>query len=404
MRKLLGNTSGENTGDEDQASIKTKLGVAASGVDGYLDGDDWIIFNDKQDELTEDILGIADRVSVTGGGNAVAVETIIDIDPDLLPSPEAGDANKYLKATGINASEWAALAGGGDVIAPANNTDDYVPQWDGADSKTLKNGLPVGVAANNLVQLDAAAKLPAVDRSLTLNIPTDSITAHAGGGQADAVALVQETNIITVCATALDSAKLLATFAVGTIIEVLNMGAENANLYPASGDTISGLAADTPVVIPPGMRIRLIGTTANATWKRLGTTSIFPQYAYVSPQLDLAVSGYAGSTNIRSVGIFYKTSNGAWRMKFNIAHTSVAGQNHTFTFTGVVFKNVAGFYQNISFAPSGYSKPVGYAYCSPNASTLAVTVETGTTTNAWRVSGDVELNAKPTGYAIPGDV
>jgi len=144
-KTVIGNTSGVNTGDEDQASIKTKLGVAASGVDGYLAGSDWIIFNDKQDALTEDILGTADRVSVTGGGNAVAVETIIDIDPDLLPSPEAGDANKYLKATGINASEWAALASGGDVVAPATNTDDYVPQWDGADSKTLKNGLPVPI-------------------------------------------------------------------------------------------------------------------------------------------------------------------------------------------------------------------------------------------------------------------
>jgi hypothetical protein len=34
-------------------------------------------------------------------------------------------------------------AGDGDVVGPATNTDNHVPQWDGADSKTLKNGLPV---------------------------------------------------------------------------------------------------------------------------------------------------------------------------------------------------------------------------------------------------------------------
>lgn len=34
-------------------------------------------------------------------------------------------------------------SGSGDVIAPATNTDSYIPQWDGADSKTLKNGVPV---------------------------------------------------------------------------------------------------------------------------------------------------------------------------------------------------------------------------------------------------------------------
>jgi hypothetical protein len=53
----------------------------------------------------------------------------------------------------------------GDTISPATNTDSYVPQWDGADSKTLKNGLAVGTAANNLVQLDGDAKLPAIDGS-----------------------------------------------------------------------------------------------------------------------------------------------------------------------------------------------------------------------------------------------
>ena len=40
-------------------------------------------------------------------------------------------------------------AGSGDVIGPATNTDSYIPQWDGADSKTLKNGL----AATNLASI-----------------------------------------------------------------------------------------------------------------------------------------------------------------------------------------------------------------------------------------------------------
>jgi hypothetical protein len=58
-----------------------------------------------------------------------------------------------------------ATIGGSSVIAPATNTANYVPQWDGADSKTLKNGLAVGTSASNLVQLDGSAKLPAVDGS-----------------------------------------------------------------------------------------------------------------------------------------------------------------------------------------------------------------------------------------------
>lgn len=37
----------------------------------------------------------------------------------------------------------AASAGDGDVVAPATNTDNYVPQWNGANSKTLKDGMEV---------------------------------------------------------------------------------------------------------------------------------------------------------------------------------------------------------------------------------------------------------------------
>jgi len=46
--------------------------------------------------------------------------------------------------------------GFGDTISPATNTDSYIPQWDGANSKTLKDGLAVpagglaGITALNL--------------------------------------------------------------------------------------------------------------------------------------------------------------------------------------------------------------------------------------------------------------
>ncbi len=44
-------------------------------------------------------------------------------------------------------------AGTGDVVGPATNSDNYIPQWNGVNSKTLKNGLPVSTflqTANNL--------------------------------------------------------------------------------------------------------------------------------------------------------------------------------------------------------------------------------------------------------------
>jgi len=50
----------------------------------------------------------------------------------------------------------SAGAGSGDVVGPATNTDSYVPQWNGLNSKTLKNGLPVSTLGAAL--LNAASK------------------------------------------------------------------------------------------------------------------------------------------------------------------------------------------------------------------------------------------------------
>lgn len=53
-----------------------------------------------------------------------------------------------------NGTYWSLVAqkGAGDVIAPATNTDAYIPQWNGANSKTLKDGVQLdtdGTLAGN---------------------------------------------------------------------------------------------------------------------------------------------------------------------------------------------------------------------------------------------------------------
>jgi len=45
-------------------------------------------------------------------------------------------------------------SGGGDVLGPASNTADYIPQWDGANSKTLKNGISISTFAPALGEDD----------------------------------------------------------------------------------------------------------------------------------------------------------------------------------------------------------------------------------------------------------
>ena len=58
--------------------------------------------------------------------------------------------------TGATGPAGPAGAGSGDVLGPATHAADYLPQWNGANSKTLKAGRAIGAAASTDV-LDRAA-------------------------------------------------------------------------------------------------------------------------------------------------------------------------------------------------------------------------------------------------------
>ena len=68
--------------------------------------------------------------------------------------------------------EDSAGGGGGDVSGPASNTADYLPQWNGADSKLLKNGL--AVPAGGLAGLTALAGKE------DTGVAAGAVSAHAG--------------------------------------------------------------------------------------------------------------------------------------------------------------------------------------------------------------------------------
>jgi hypothetical protein len=51
----------------------------------------------------------------------------------------SNNAGQFLDGTG----NWSAPSGSGDVLGPATNTADYLPQWNGANSKTLKDGVAI---------------------------------------------------------------------------------------------------------------------------------------------------------------------------------------------------------------------------------------------------------------------
>jgi hypothetical protein len=99
----------------------------------------------------------------------------------------------------------------------------------------------------NVGQSSQEGKLGQVSNASLAYSSTDTITAHAGGGQTNAVLLISVWNRITTVATGGDSVKLPLAIAGATIV-VRNDAAANAcNVYPynATDDIIVGATNET---------------------------------------------------------------------------------------------------------------------------------------------------------------
>jgi hypothetical protein len=86
----------------------------------------------------------------------------------------------------------------------------------------------------------------------------DSITAAAGGGQANATLIISQINRITTVVTAADSVKLPPASAQGAVpsgteVTITNAAAANsANVYPATGDQINALGVNAAFALAAG--------------------------------------------------------------------------------------------------------------------------------------------------------
>ena len=85
---------------------------------------------------------------------------------------------------------------------------------------------------------------------LVAQLGLTGIVAHAGGGQANAVQLTAMNYFIATVATAGDSVKLPPA-KVGMEITNQSATATGPNVFPASGETINALAANTAITVAP---------------------------------------------------------------------------------------------------------------------------------------------------------
>jgi hypothetical protein len=120
-------------------------------------------------------------------------------------------------------------------------------------------------------------------------------------------------------------------------------------------------------------------------------------YQYIGGQTYNGVALNVTATNgtlVRGVFIPYKTSDGSWRLRFNLNMTfSPAVSAPTVTIAGVTFKNVSGYAPPVVCNTPG-ANVQGQAGVSPNSGSIGS--GTASTVSSWGLSGDVELESKPT--------
>ena len=136
----------------------------------------------------------------TGATNAqtYAEEWANKAEDSLVSVAAGGDGS-----TEYSALHWAAKAAASagsltdKITGPASATDGSIPQWDGATGKLLKAGLAVGTSANNLVQLNGSAELPAISGANLTNLPASgSLILISTQTISTAVSAIQFTDVI----------------------------------------------------------------------------------------------------------------------------------------------------------------------------------------------------------------
>jgi hypothetical protein len=111
--------------------------------------------------------------------------------------------------------------------------------------------------------------------------------------------------------------------------------------------------------------------------------------------VTLTVTPSVSPTSSSYKFIPYQMADGSWRMKFNIGVVFAANQiSSTLTVTGITFKSSGAIaYQSASVANNSAPAAV-QGICDNTTNTIRFFSASGAT--IWGISGDVELDSKPT--------
>jgi hypothetical protein len=193
--------------------------------------------------------------------------------------------NEHLVVTGI-------VIDSGDTLK-ASTTDATTVDYD------------VSVAPDSqpfqIMSFDANGALKQVNTGVSGNLSvsgfifesaTNVITAHSGGGQGSAVLLTSEVNRVSTVAAAGDSV-LLPVSAAGLTLYVINSGANSCNVFPQTGDTIDGQAANTAVA-QMANSIVIYSCSAAGAWSTEGLATGFGGIGLQTMSFTPTITAHSG--------------------------------------------------------------------------------------------------------------
>lgn len=364
------NLSGTNTGDETQATIKSKLGAATTSVDGYLTSTNWNTFNGKENVLTF-------SAPLSRATNTISIPAATTSVNGYLTSTDWTTFNNKV-ATTRTISTTSPLSGGGDLSAnrtlsisqATTSTDGYLSSTDWNTFNGKQSALTNPVTASGT---RTAAYLPIFSSS---DVITNSDISKVGStynfNNSSNVTISRELKAYDLSGGDYTLSVTSADVLINTQLRVSNYGSNTITLN-GSGLSMGSLPISGATTLAIG------GTLTGAT--------------------DITGSGKLSIANIGASGTLNLGSTTTATKRLEITGDNNSGENNTLRFvdtdTTTASNQVIGkieFFSNDATAPGGSVKAYISAQAldtSPDAYLdFATDTTTGTPTVRQRITND----------------
>lgn len=424
---IMQNTSGANTGDETLATIKTKLGVASAGVDGYISGTDWSTFNSKQ-TAGNYITALTGEVTASGPGSVAAT-----IANEAVTFAKMQNINSQIilgRNTALSGDVEALSATTVKTILSLNNVENTaLSTWAGTSNITTVGavtGTSFTIGANTLdtsewAFLDGQNQAVASTSSPTFAIPVAStgLVPDADDGAYLGTSALGFSDLFLASGAVINYANgnAVLTHSTGTLtLGTGTMKISNPTNTSTSVVTIDGTQTLTnKTLTSPNINEAVALTSTSTKLNYLtsaggttGTTSTNLVFS-TSPSLTTPTLGVASATSINKVA-FTAPATGS---TLTIAEGKTLTASNTLTLTATDGGALAigsggtlgtGAYATIgNYALVGQTMYIGTTAVAINRASAALTLAGLTLTTPTITGGSITLDAD-TNFVLSGGV